>query len=153
MVHRCAAFETRCCVGNLEDGVAYRFRVSAANAHKQSEPSMESHEFTCLDSGAPSAPAGPLRCSVSEDQVTVGLEWQAPKTTGGSHIKRYIVERKLLGTHDWTKVCALFQFYLWYLQTFLGGLVWLVLLAILQLFLFKICYVLLRLIYYFSYYK
>lgn len=105
VIHRSSGFESHYYVNNLEDGHSYKFRISAANAHATSEPSMETYEFVCLDASPPSHPAGPLKYSVSEDQFTINLEWAAPKSTGGSHIKRYIVERKQLGSsQEWSKV-------------------------------------------------
>lgn len=102
--HRCNGLENSYYVNNLEDGVSYKFRVSAANSHAQSEPSMETYEFTCQDSCPPSTPHGPLKYTISDDQFTINLEWAVPKSTGGSNIKRYIIEKKQIGHHEWSKI-------------------------------------------------
>jgi len=102
--HRSGPLENTYFVGNLEDGLSYRFRVSASNSQGQSEPSMETYEFTCQDMSAPSCPAGPLKYTISEDQYVINLEWSKPKQDGGSKIKRYIVERRQIGLTDWTKI-------------------------------------------------
>ena len=102
--HRSGPLENTYFVGHLEDGLSYRFRVSASNSQGQSEPSMETYEFTCQDMSAPSSPAGPLKYTISEDQYVINLEWSKPKQDGGSKIKRYIVERRQIGLTDWTKI-------------------------------------------------
>jgi hypothetical protein len=56
---------------------------------------------------APQQPVGPLNYTISEDNTTINLEWAAPKKDGGSKIKRYIVEKRLIGSglsSEWFKV-------------------------------------------------
>jgi len=104
VVHKCSSFESHYYVNNLEDGVGYKFRIAASNSQAQSEFSMETYEFTCLDSSPPSAPTGPLKYTINDDSYTINLEWAKSKSTGGSNIKRYIIEKRQQGSTEWSKV-------------------------------------------------
>ena len=62
-------------------------------------------EFACLDSSPPSASAGPLKCIVNDDSLAINSEWSKSKSTGASHIKRYIIEKRQQGSTKCSKVC------------------------------------------------
>ena len=114
---------TSCKVRNLDIGTDYDFRVRAENQYGASEwtqterPIKARHPFN-----VPDAPGVPTRYdfdrpikrfddleSPSSAPVlrweTIMLDWQPPKTNGGSPITGYTVERRLQGQTGWDR-CA-----------------------------------------------
>ncbi len=104
----CAAYETQYIVHELADDAIYKFRIRASNSKGISEPSLETFDFKVQKSlTAPSAPVGPLRTTISDDQTVIKLNWSKPKTDGGSKVKRYIIEKKKFGfmvANEWYRI-------------------------------------------------
>jgi predicted phage tail protein len=109
LVGTCDNAETSYTANNLREGSSYKFRVRAKNAMGEGEHSLETIEIKIQqDVTHPSAPQGPLKYTISDDQTVIHLEWRKPESTGGARIKRYIVEKKIVGTSEssnvWFKV-------------------------------------------------
>jgi titin len=100
--------ETTHMVNNLSEGLTYKFRIIASNKVGQSEPSLETVDVKVQKNiTVPSQPIGPLKYTITEDNTVITLNWSPPKSNGGSKIKRYIVEKKQLGTSmssEWFKI-------------------------------------------------
>lgn len=80
-----------CTASNLDNGVAYYFRVAAVNAAGTGEASDPSAAVTPL--GVPASPDAP---GATAGNATATLTWTAP-TDGGSAITGYEVQRSLFG--------------------------------------------------------
>jgi len=90
----CEPHLTSYVINNLADDLTYKYRLRAENSQGVSEPSLETFEYETLkQQSAPSNPVGPLKATVSDDQTTIELNWSRPKHTGGSPLRRYIVEK------------------------------------------------------------
>lgn len=104
----CAPTETSYQVNDLREGVSYKFRIRAVNKAGQSDASLESIDVKVQKNiTPPQAPQGPLIYTITEDQTVINLKWSPPKRDGGSKIKRYIVEKRLMGkglSSEWFKV-------------------------------------------------
>jgi titin len=109
LIGSCDNAETSHTVNNLKEGVSYKFRVRAKNSMGEGEPSLETIDIKVQqDVTHPSPPQGPLKYTISDDQTVINLEWKKPESTGGARIKRYIIEKKIIGTSEssnvWFKV-------------------------------------------------
>ena len=104
----CASYETQYFVHELSDDAIYKFRIRASNIKGISEPSLETFDYKVQRSlTAPSAPVGPLRTNISDDQTVIRLDWSKPKADGGSKVKRYIIEKKKFGfmvANEWYRI-------------------------------------------------
>ncbi len=90
----CEPHLTSFVINNLADDLVYKYRLRASNSQGVSEPSLETFEYETLkQQSAPSNPVGPLKTTISDDQTTICLNWSKPKHTGGSPLRRYIVEK------------------------------------------------------------
>uniref|UniRef100_A0A0N5A493 non-specific serine/threonine protein kinase n=1 Tax=Parastrongyloides trichosuri TaxID=131310 RepID=A0A0N5A493_PARTI len=88
---------------NLDNGVAYEFRVSAENQYGVSEPLYGDEPFVAKNPfDAPNAPGTPECIASSEDSIT--LQWTKPTNDGGAPIQGYILEKRESGTNNWSRV-------------------------------------------------
>ena len=92
-----------CDVYNLEEGKPVRLRVRAENQHGLSEP-LELTEPLVPKSACkpPGPPTGLEVANVDEDHIS--LEWQKPRSDGGSRILGYEIECREPGSGSW-KLC------------------------------------------------
>ncbi len=104
----CDANVTQHVVHNLKEGFTYKFRIIAANTQGHSEPSLETVDVKIQQAATiPSAPSGPLKYTISEDQTVINLQWSQSKSDGGSKVKRYIIEKKQVASGmptEWFKI-------------------------------------------------
>lgn len=108
IIATCEPNETSYQVNDLKEGLSYKFRIKASNKAGQSDASLETIDVKVQKNiTVPEQPIGPLKYTISEDNSTINLEWNAPKKDGGSKIKRYIVEKRVIGagvSNEWFKV-------------------------------------------------
>ncbi len=81
-------------INGLVENLAYKYRIKAVNRMGPSEASLETIE--CLFKKVQTVsdpPGGPLTHVLADDSGTIDLSWHAPRSTGGSKINRYVVER------------------------------------------------------------
>ncbi|CAF4189098.1 unnamed protein product [Rotaria sp. Silwood2] len=89
-------------IDNLQTGKKYEFRVKAKNAAGWGDYTVLDHAITLKpDCVAPSSPGMPEVKKVGKNYIE--LAWTPPTTDGGSKIVGYIVEKKPIGTEQWTK--------------------------------------------------
>ncbi|KAG7276489.1 hypothetical protein CRUP_033927 [Coryphaenoides rupestris] len=84
---------------NLEDGVAYEFRVLAENMAGIGKPSKASEAMLALDPVDPPGQPGPLY--VNKNVITI--QWTKPEYDGGFKITGYTVEKRDLPAGRWTR--------------------------------------------------
>jgi len=84
-------------VTGLVNGTKYYFRVAAKNTAGVGAYSVAN---TAVPRTVPTAPGKPV---VTTAKTSVKLTWTAPKSTGGSVITGYVVQKSLDGVH-WTTV-------------------------------------------------
>jgi len=90
-------------VTGLTKDNAYEFRVMAVNDNGQSKPLVsETSVVAKLPYDPPSPPGKPEATPTSEDSVL--LEWDKPKSDGGSRITGYFVEKREVGSDTWQKI-------------------------------------------------
>lgn len=90
-------------VTGLTKDNAYEFRVMAVNENGQSKPLVSDKSVVAkLPYDPPSPPGKPEATPVSEDSVQ--LEWEKPKSDGGSRITGYFIEKREVGSETWQKV-------------------------------------------------
>ncbi|XP_027557676.1 immunoglobulin-like and fibronectin type III domain-containing protein 1 isoform X3 [Neopelma chrysocephalum] len=93
----CTTFTTN----KVEEDTSYYFRVRAVNAEGTSD-ALESGEVKAAGKASPGAPDPPEIVSASRDSVTIS--WKAPRKTGTSQIRGYIVQKRKKGTMTWLPV-------------------------------------------------
>jgi len=76
----------QCTMAGLSNGTAYSFTVTAFNAAGQSGASAASPAAKVL-----SGPGRPTRVRAARSGTSATISWNAPKSTGGSPIKGYVV--------------------------------------------------------------
>lgn len=90
-------------VTGLTKDKKYEFRVMAVNDNGQSKPLVcENAVMAKLPYDPPSPPGKPEATPVSEDSIQ--LEWEKPKSDGGSRISGYLIEKREVGSDTWQKV-------------------------------------------------
>lgn len=89
-------------VGDLVEAMAYEFRVVAENKVGPSNPSQPTLQIIAKDPwDKPGAPGTPKINDVTKRSCT--LSWTPPISDGGSDIRNYVVEYKVMGTFKWTR--------------------------------------------------
>lgn len=105
---RCDSSQRSYVLNNLSNELIYKYRVKASNNKGISEPSLETFEYETLKQlSEPSAPAGPLKAKISDDQTTITLSWSRSRSNGGSPIRRYIIEKLVnrnFMTNEWFRM-------------------------------------------------
>uniref|UniRef100_A0AC35U477 Twitchin n=1 Tax=Rhabditophanes sp. KR3021 TaxID=114890 RepID=A0AC35U477_9BILA len=88
---------------NLDNGVAYKFRVRAENQYGISEPLEGSDAFLAKNPyDVPDAPGIPEKITSTCESIT--LRWETPSYDGGAPIIGYILEKRDAGSNTWTRV-------------------------------------------------
>ncbi|XP_062868657.1 myomesin-2 isoform X1 [Trichomycterus rosablanca] len=96
---------TRFVVHGLTSGDTYKFRVQAVNVFGLSEESQESAPlFIDAALTVPSAPYGIALLSCDGSSMT--LAWKRPKTTGGSKITSYYLDKREAGSLMWKEASS-----------------------------------------------
>lgn len=90
--------ETNARVYELAEGSQYQFRVKAVNKAGPGKPS----DPTESPFSPPGPPGEPRAIDSSPDSIT--LSWTKPQKDGGSPVTGYVLEKKLAGDPNWTKV-------------------------------------------------
>lgn len=89
-------------VRNLQEGMAYEFRVMAENQYGISDPLCTMEPIVAKHPFNPPGPPGqPRALETSEDSIL--LTWSRPTTDGGSPIQGYVVEKREKGQSSWIK--------------------------------------------------
>ncbi|CAF4579023.1 unnamed protein product [Rotaria sp. Silwood1] len=89
-------------INNLQIGKPYEFRVKAKNAAGWGDyATIDSPVTLKPDSVPPSSPGMPELKRVGKNYVE--LTWTPPTNDGGAKITGYIVEKKPIGSEQWTK--------------------------------------------------
>ncbi len=89
-------------VTGLQHGNEYRFRVRAVNEVGEGDNLETLKNVVAKDPfGVPLPPGAPDVVDWSESHMD--LEWQEPIDDGGSPITGYIIEKKKVGTTDWSE--------------------------------------------------
>ncbi|NWV61037.1 IGFN1 protein, partial [Malurus elegans] len=88
-------------MSKVEEEMSYFFRVRAVNAEGASD-ALESGEVKAAGKASPGAPDPPEIISASRDTITIS--WKAPRKTGTSQIKGYMVQKRKKGTVTWLPV-------------------------------------------------
>nr|AZI15635.1 UNC-22 [Auanema rhodensis] len=89
-------------VRNLEPNQPYEFRVMAENQYGTSVPLETDDPIVAKNPyDVPDAPGAPEALETSEEAIT--LQWARPYSDGGAPIQGYILEKREVGTNNWTK--------------------------------------------------
>ncbi|KJH43663.1 fibronectin type III domain protein [Dictyocaulus viviparus] len=89
-------------VRNLEKNQPYEFRVSAENQYGAGQPLMTDDIIVAKDPyGTPSAPGQPEAIETSDEFII--LQWTRPHSDGGAPIQGYVIEKREVGTKEWSK--------------------------------------------------
>ncbi|KAK6747288.1 hypothetical protein RB195_000476 [Necator americanus] len=89
-------------VRNLDRNQAYEFRVSAENQYGVGQPLETDDVIVAKDPfNTPGAPGQPEALETSEEAIV--LQWTRPLTDGGAPIQGYVIEKREVGTKEWTK--------------------------------------------------
>uniref|UniRef100_A0A0K0CTJ0 non-specific serine/threonine protein kinase n=1 Tax=Angiostrongylus cantonensis TaxID=6313 RepID=A0A0K0CTJ0_ANGCA len=89
-------------VRNLEKNHPYEFRVSAENQYGVGQPLETEDVIVAKDPySTPSAPGQPEAIETSEEAIV--LQWKRPLSDGGAPIQGYVIEKREVGTKEWTK--------------------------------------------------
>ncbi len=85
--YTCTSFgDLQCKVSGLSNGTKYRFTVVAINAAGQSQASSPSKSSLLL-----AVPSPPKKVKAKKKGRSAIVTWKAPKSTGGTAIKNYLV--------------------------------------------------------------
>ncbi|CAD6198887.1 unnamed protein product, partial [Caenorhabditis auriculariae] len=89
-------------VRNLDPNTPYDFRVRAENQYGVGEP-LETDEAIMAKNpfGTPGAPGVPEALETSEEAIV--LQWTRPTSDGGAPIQGYVIEKREVGTKEWSK--------------------------------------------------
>ncbi|KAK5968521.1 Twitchin [Trichostrongylus colubriformis] len=89
-------------VRNLDKNQPYEFRVSAENQYGVGKPLETDDVIVAKDPfNPPSAPGQPEAVETSEEAIV--LQWTRPLNDGGAPIQGYVIEKREVGTKEWTK--------------------------------------------------
>lgn len=89
-------------VRNLERNQPYEFRIFAENQYGVGQP-LETDDviYAREPYDTPSAPGKPEAIETSEEAIV--LQWTRPLSDGGAPIHGYVIEKREVGTKEWTK--------------------------------------------------
>ncbi|CAA98064.2 Twitchin [Caenorhabditis elegans] len=89
-------------VRNLDANTPYEFRVRAENQYGVGEP-LETDDAIVAKNpfDTPGAPGQPEAVETSEEAIT--LQWTRPTSDGGAPIQGYVIEKREVGSTEWTK--------------------------------------------------
>ncbi|CAH1103156.1 unnamed protein product [Psylliodes chrysocephalus] len=94
---------TQYTVQDLREGNKYEFRVVAVNEAGPGEPSEPTEPIIAqLQRFKPDAPEPPKADRITKDSVT--LSWRPPRNDGGSKIRGYILQKRPVGSDNWTDI-------------------------------------------------
>ncbi|KAJ1363943.1 Twitchin [Parelaphostrongylus tenuis] len=89
-------------VRNLDRNQPYEFRVSAENQYGVGQPLETDDVIVAKDPyNTPSAPGQPEAVETSEEAIV--LQWTRPLSDGGAPIQGYVIEKREVGTKEWSK--------------------------------------------------
>ncbi|XGW29138.1 hypothetical protein V3C99_008720 [Haemonchus contortus] len=89
-------------VRNLDKNQPYEFRVSAENQYGVGQPLETDDIIVAKDPfSPPGAPGQPEAVETSEEAIV--LQWTRPLNDGGAPIQGYVIEKREVGTKEWTK--------------------------------------------------
>jgi len=95
--------DLHCNVPRLLEGTTYEFRVAAENAQGRGEALVSDQPVTAKASAdVPGRPGRP-EC-IDSDKDFIQIKWAAPRSTGGSPITGYEVERCGIHSGRWKKI-------------------------------------------------
>lgn len=89
-------------VRNLDANTPYEFRVRAENQYGVGEP-LETDDAIVAKNpfDTPGAPGQPEAVETSEEAIT--LQWTRPTSDGGAPIQGYVIEKREVGSSEWSK--------------------------------------------------
>ncbi|WKY05591.1 hypothetical protein Q1695_006081 [Nippostrongylus brasiliensis] len=89
-------------VRNLDKNQPYEFRVSAENQYGVGQPLETDDIIVAKDPfNTPGAPGQPEALETSEEAIV--LQWTRPLHDGGAPIQGYVIEKREVGSKEWTK--------------------------------------------------